>query len=450
MGGSRRAPIACGVDIGSTNIKVIALDVEGAIVGRANRRTPRSVVSLWIDAQALFNTVEDMVIQVCGDRFEVHTVCAAGIGEDGILVDAQLQPLTKALAWFDPRRQGIFHSLRAQLHDDDVFDAESDPVRTIVGWKWSQIQAASAAARSWVALSDLAGVYWTGRLFLSETLASRTGAWRMSERAWADDRVTLTLGSADLLPPVLRTGDVIGNVNSTALRFAGAAAADAIAVAGGHDHPIGGWAIDQLVPGAVLDSMGTAEVVVAQSPLSNVVRNNFVEIAPGIRSAGTTLLRVEELSRNVDWASQDPDVAVHIHSLLDGSTAPAPVLDSGYFIPGKRGGGRPSYSLDAPRDPRARASSVLGALAHVGREAVDAVRKGVSEQVEVRLAGGWARSAGWVDIKSAVNGYHTETVPEPEVTAVGAAILAAQARGWRPDAKRALDGSGILPGNRSL
>ncbi|NKF33363.1 hypothetical protein HER21_43850, partial [Pseudomonas sp. BGM005] len=57
----------------------------------------------------------------------------------------------------------------------------------------------------------------------------------------------------------------------------------AIVVAGGHDHPIGGWAADQLSPGAVLDSMGTAEVVVAQSREGRIDRRNHVEVAPGIR-----------------------------------------------------------------------------------------------------------------------------------------------------------------------
>ena len=442
-----RVPVVCGVDVGTTNAKVVALDGSGTVVARSSRPTPRDANGLWIDADALFDAIEEMIVEACGRSYVVHAICTAGVGEDGILVDERLRPLTKALAWFDPRRQSIFRSLRPRLHDDDSFDADSDQVRALVGWKWSRIQDAAGRAEAWVALADLASVRWTGRTFLSDTLASRTGAWRSSDRAWAEDRVELTLGSLSLLPPVIPTGDIVGAVDSAVLRDAGVIAVDAIAVAGGHDHPIGGWGVDQLAPGAVLDSMGTAEVVVTQSPLSGLPRRNHVDIAPGIRSTGTTLLRVEELARNVEWASQDPEVARCIRELLDGSVAPEPVLGAGHFLPGTRGGGRPAYALDAPHDPRGRASAVLGALASVGREAITAVRGGLAEHGEVRLAGGWVRSPGWVEIKSAVNGFRTAVILEPEVTAVGAALLAARARGWTLDPIVALGGSATFSGN---
>jgi sugar (pentulose or hexulose) kinase len=450
VAGTERIPVVCGVDIGTTNAKVVALDASGSVAARVSRPTPRDAHGLWIDAHALFETIEEMVIEACGSRYEVHAICAAGVGEDGVLVDNALHPLTKALAWFDPRRQSIFRKLRPALLDDDSFDADSDPGRALVGWKWSRNQASlvDVDAASWVALADLPGVMWTAQPFISDTLASRTGAWRSTDRAWAHDRVELTLGSAHLLPKVVPTGDVVGAIDSSKLRAAGVVAADAIVVAGGHDHPIGGWGVDQLIPGAVLDSMGTAEVVVVQSPLSGVVRHNNVDVAPGIRSTGTTLLRVEELSRNVAWASQAPEVAARIRDLLAGTVQPERVLDSGYFNPGTRGGGQPSYALDAPHDPLARASAVLGALARTGRDAIDAVSAigaagatpGADQapRAHVLLAGGWVRSPGWVAIKATVNGHPTAAILEPEVTAVGAALLAAKARGWTLDPAVAL------------
>ncbi|ROQ52621.1 xylulokinase [Rathayibacter sp. PhB152] len=438
-----RTAVACGVDIGSTNIKIVAMDADGHVVARASRPTPRGARTPSIDAAALFRSIEQMIVALCAETLEVHAICAAGVGEDGVLVDSALAPLTEALAWFDPRRQSVFRSLRPRLHADDTFDAETDPVRTLVGWRWARAQPSGGDAAHWIALADYAGVVWSGRPYLSDTLASRTAAWRSRDRTWASDRVDLTLGSADLLPVVVRTGDVVGDLRSPLLRDSGALARDAIVVAGGHDHPIGGWGVDQIAPGAVLDSMGTAEVVVIQSPRKGAKRHDYVDVAPGIRSTGTTLLRVEELARNVAWASQDPAVAAQIHAILTDELRPLAVLDSGYFVPGRRGGGRPSYSLDAPRDPRARASAVLGALALAGRDAVDAVRKDASEPTEVRLAGGWVHSPGWVRIKTDVNGYSTTPVYEPEVTAVAAALLGAHARGWTPNPSIVFGGSAV-------
>lgn len=435
-----RVPVAVGVDVGSTNTKVVAIAEEGAVVARASRPTRRAGGDLAIDAAALVASVEDMVVEVCAGGRELHALSVAGIGEDGVLVDADLVPLTPALAWFDPLRHEYFRRLRADLRGDATFDVDTDAVRTLVGWSWAREQPGADRAAAWIALTDLPAVLWTGRPFLSDTLAPRTAAWRSRDRAWDAERVALTLGDERLLPPVVRTGAVVGPIRSAALRSAGILAPDAVAVAGGHDHPIGGWGVDLMVPGAVLDSMGTAEVVVAQSPVARPRGDDHVDLAPGIRSDGSTLLRVEELARNVQWASRDPDVARGIRHLLIGRAEPLDLWDSGWFVPGERGGGEPAYAADAPVDPIVRASAVLGALAVAGRDAVDAVRRDVGGTAPVRVAGGWVRSPGWIALKSAVNGAPAVPVLEPEVTAVGAALLAATAWGWHPDPIDALGG----------
>ena len=437
---AQRHPVACGVDIGSTNTKVVAIAPDGTVVSHAARPTPRDAQGLSIDVAVLLRGIDQMLAEVCSETYEIHAICAAGIGEDGVLVDANLCPLAPPLTWFDPRRQGIFGTLQPYLHLDVTLDADDDPTRAIVGWAWSREQPGTDAATAWVAVTDLASVRWTGRPFLSDTLASRTGAWRSTDRSWDLDRVGLTLGSTDLLPTVVAAGEIVGELVSPLLGAAGLLAGDAVVVAGGHDHPIGGWGVDQLVPGVILDSMGTAEVAVVQSTRPRPARQDSVDLAPGIRSGGTTLLRVEEITRNVDWATRDPAIALHIREILAGSVSPLPVLESGYFIPGKRGGGRPAFASDAPGDPRARASAVLGAIAEIGRDAVAALQDSVMSDREVRLAGGWSRYPGWLKIKAAVNGFQAIPIAEPEVTAVGAALLAATARGWQPEPGRALGG----------
>lgn len=373
-------------------------------------------------------------------------MCAAGVGEDGVLLDAELRPLTTALPWFDPRRQDLFRSLRPHLLDDDRFDAQTGPVLALVGWAWSRARTAPADAHRWSSLTDLASVRWTGRPFLSETLASRTGAWSSADRAWADDRVALALGSSGLLPEVLPTGGVVGPLASRRLREAGVVADDAVVVVGGHDHPVGGWGVHEAAPGTVLDSMGTAEVVVATTPLVVATRREHVDLAPGILSTGTTLLRVDELARNVEWATRDADVRRHVRDVLQGTEAVVAEPGTAWFAPGGRGGGQPSWADDAPRDPALRASAVLVALAEAGRRSVEAVRRAGALEATgaVSLAGGWTRSPGWLGLKEATHAGHVAVVGEPEVTAVGAAMLAARALGWRVDPARALAGGGVV------
>ena len=57
---------SAGVDIGSTNLKVVAMDADGCVQARAHRVTPRTLDNPSIDARVLGALVEEMLIDVCG------------------------------------------------------------------------------------------------------------------------------------------------------------------------------------------------------------------------------------------------------------------------------------------------------------------------------------------------------------------------------------------------
>ncbi|MEV7393204.1 FGGY family carbohydrate kinase [Streptomyces sp. NPDC091215] len=437
---SGRVDAVLGIDIGSTNVKVVALDAAGHVVARVHRATPRPADEPSIDAARLFDTIEEMALAACGDRYAVTAASAAGVGEDGVLVDAGLAPLTRALPWFDPRRTELFDALKPSLGPADGIGTATDAARTLVGWAWARARPGAEPAASWIALTDYVASRWSGTAFLSDTLAARTGAWRPLARTWIDARVEATLGSAQLLPAVLRTGAAAGELRSPRLAEAGVLAPGALVVAGGHDHPVGGWGVDRLHPGAVLDSMGTAEVVVAQTRVPPDLSPGAFDVSPGIHNAsGATVLRVVELARNMQWASRDPDVAHALNQLISGSAAPDDGLYSHAFRPGAAGGHAPSYAPQAPAKPLSRASAVLGALAALGDQAITSIQTLTEADTPVYTAGGWARSRGWLDIKRAVTGKDARGIAEPEVTAVGAALLAAHALGWSPSVTTALN-----------
>ena len=123
---------------------------------------------------------------------------------------------------------------------------------------------------------------------MSDTLAARTAAWDGHSRRWVDERVAASIGTAALLPSVHRAGDIVGDFVSSRLSMAGVIGTDAVVVAGGHDHPVGGWGVHEMDPASILDSMGTAEVVVAQAPTAGIWHSADIDVAPGIRSTGTT------------------------------------------------------------------------------------------------------------------------------------------------------------------
>jgi sugar (pentulose or hexulose) kinase len=394
-----RADVVCGVDIGSTNVKVVAVDSDGAVVQRAAMSTPR-LAGGTVDAEDLFHAIEGMLIDVAGALYAVHAVSCAGVGEDGVLVDDQLSPLVPALPWFHPDRPALWAKLEPLLEDVPELPVASDAARTVVGWAWARAQPGSENARHWLALTDFPAAKWAGVAVMADTLATRTSAWIPRKRTWVYPRVYATLGDAELLPDVLPTGQVLGELKSPRLQDAGILSPDAVVVLGGHDHPIGGWGVHRMKPGSILDSMGTAEVVVAQSPDATVPRSELLAVGPAIQGDGTTLLAVQELARNVAWASENPVVGAEIRYLITGRTKPTASVNSDAFMPGIPGGGAPRYVDGFPHDPASRASAVLGCLARAGARCVREVASHMAHQAPVYAAGGWARSPGWLAIKA--------------------------------------------------
>jgi len=425
--------VAAGLDIGSTNLKALAITREGRIIGRACLPTPRRTADRMIDARILVTEATSLLGQICGTDYRIAAIASAGIGEDGMLVDPSLAPLTPALPWFDTQRHALFKRFASRLPPCDAAGIVADPFRTLTGWYWARQQPGHERARHWLAVTDYAACYWSGRPFISDTIAARSAAFLPRTRRWADDRVALTLGNMAWLPPVLPTGSVVGPVRHPEPGVSSPFTTEAVVVAGGHDHPVGGWGITQINANAILDSMGTAEVVAMQMPEYPATEISAFDFAPGILSQGATVMRVEELARNLAWASEDEATGNAIKALFSGALTPDSCLDETYFMPGGHGGYAPAYAPSLPDSPLSRASAVTGALARIGNQAVERLAALRDTPSPLYVSGGWSRAPGWIAIKRRFSSRAFDVVREPELTAASAALLAARAIGWAPD-----------------
>lgn len=437
-----RSRVVCGIDIGSTNTKVVALNGDGRVVFRMAAPTARRSGGL-LRAQDVLTTIEQMLLRLGGADYKIQAVSCAGVGEDGLFVGTDEEPLCDILPWYHPDRHSVFERLAPAFAEHPDLPVTTDAARTLVGWTWARSQPGVASARAWVSLADWPSAFWSGRAFMSNTLAARTAAWLPWGGGWMAARVASTIGDADLLPEVLVAGDVVGDLRSATLAGAGVLAPGAVVAAGGHDHLIGGWAVQQLSPRAVVDSMGTAEVVVTQSPRRAVARSPLYDVGPSVEGSGSSVLAVQELARNIEWASRDPDVAHHLRQLVAGTVEPTDDLYSEAFMPGWQSGPSPAYAPHAPMAPLGRASAVLGCLARGGDEKLRAVAQTLSDAPDIFATGGWSRSAGWLAIKETTSGTSFRRIAEPEVTAVAAAMLAARAIGWQTSPEVALGGEEI-------
>jgi xylulokinase len=418
--------LSCGVDIGSTNVKVTFVDERGHAVWTKAVPSPRvpDDGGVATDALALVAMIEEMIVtgwRLHGRSLPLRAIAAAGIGEDGVGVRADLTPTGLALPWFDERAA----TQAKDLQDTSPYAAQAgigiDCSRSAAKWLWLRQNRPTDLSSSsfWVALTDYPAVAWTGRAFMSETLAARTACYDVYSRHWIEP--LLIAAGAPTLPPVLPAGTVVGNVRKGLLRDSGAASTATIVTAGGHDHPIVAATIRRLHPDALVDSMGTANLVYGETTEVTEPRLNpyLAFSVPAMGNAGLSCLGVFELAATIQPLREQTDLVQRLLAAerITGipSIRPIPVPGSSELLV-------PSGNEPSEVDVRA----VLEAATFYARRMFDEILAVGAKPAPIFATGGWARSHAFIELRASIFGQPLTVVDEPELTAIGAALLATQ------------------------
>lgn len=399
--------ICCGLDIGSTNIKVVLADGEGLTLWVKAVPTPRLNDGLGVatDAATLVTLLEDMVIegwQALGGREPIAAIAATGVGEDGVLANADLSPRGLVIPWFDKRAQA----------EAEAFGGKHALTRvtfytSATKWLWLRQHRADeiAGAAHWIALTDYPSALWCGQPFISETLAARTGCYDVFARAWSD--AALVDAKAPPLPRVLKAGQIAGTLRDGRLRQSGAGTTSTIIAAGGHDHPMAAGAIQRLDAAARIDSIGTANAIYGETrnPNPDLGGSELEASVPALGGPGVALIGVTEFSAT-------------LRDQLGGDAAIRQLL----AVPRLPGAPGAEATDDATRLRHALEQMALKARGYFS--ALD--RAGVPRG-KIYATGGWARSTALMELRASIFREPVTVIDEPELAGLAAALLALDA-----------------------
>jgi xylulokinase len=447
----RSAEVAVGIDVGSTNTKVVLLSVgpdAGATVAHESFPTPDGPADL-------VRRTEDAVRGLL-ERVPSRPVAVgiASMAETGVPLDAQGKPVGSFVRW---NREGRKRpsALVSRLGAQALFDATGVPalgkapllvleaLRDTDPERWARLA-------QWAGAGDLITRALTGRLVTDHTLAGRTLAYRLPARGRTlpqsfDAELLAEIGlHPDQLPSVATPGEPAGIVSPAAAVRTGVPAGTPVVVAG-HDHAVGAWGAGVREPGQSADSVGTSEALLR------------VASALDRRAAGAAGMSV---TRSVSGEFEtllagSPAGGSLIAALLRGDLGGTPLRPADVFAAGTTGEasaialpyplGRqcPEPDPDArlrfvdgtgqtvdPRtlDPKALASAVLLGLSLQLRWMRDEQERIAGEPAEgaLRMIGGAASgNAAWMRLRADVLGQPLEPVASAEPVAAAAALLAA-------------------------
>lgn len=286
-----------GLDVGTTRVKAVAFDLDGAALGTAEVPTPwqRSAAGVEMAAPDLAEAVRTVLVRACAPLSRVIGLGVTGMGESGVLTtgtgpgtgslsDPDQVALAPIRAWHDLRGdvRTIEDRLGAKAFESAIgMPLNPQPSLPKILTLRTEYPPALAARRFW-SIPE-----WVVRLLGGHpgselSLASRTGLLDVLDAtAWSGARELLGI---DLLgeprPADTPCGEALGLDGAPAL-------AGAVLAVGGHDHQCAALAVGAARHGTLFDSLGTAEALLRFADAGSIGR----EVVATLTAAGLTVGR---------------------------------------------------------------------------------------------------------------------------------------------------------------
>ncbi len=262
-----------GIDIGTTNWKANLYNYRGKLVASASLPAATRIDKrgrhyyapgeLWSSVCRLTRQIARQI----NDPSEIKSVGFASMAEAGLLVDGSGKELTAIIPWYDNRSIPEKEFLEKKLGRFEIFKTTGLNLTHIYSatkilWLKKHERAVFKKASKWLCVPDYLINRFTGEYATDYSIATRTAAFDMKRKKWAPDILDALGVKENFFPKASVSGTVAGEVNEKASAESGLAEGTKICL-GGHDHIVGAYGAGILKPGDLLDSMGTAEVLLS-------------------------------------------------------------------------------------------------------------------------------------------------------------------------------------------
>jgi xylulokinase len=445
-------PCFLGVDVGTSGVKAILVNVTGTVA--ASAITPLLLSTPepgWAeqDPEAWWQASVTSIKTVLATRPRA-VVAAIGISgqmHSSVFLDAHGSVIRPALLWCDGRTTAECREITQRVGETRLRDLACNPALegfTLPKVLWLRNHEPNAFARLSTVLlpKDFIRYRLTRVLATEPSDASATLMYDTPRLRWSDEILAAVGLPRTLVPDVGGSAEILGRITLEAAALTGLTVGTPV-VGGGADNACGAAGVGAIAPGDAVTSWGTSGTVLApmlEPRVDPMLRaHTFCHVAPNtwylmgvvLSAGGAFAWYRDQFAR--DLASAEAN------ERLDAEAATiAPGADGVTFLPYLQGERTPH------RDASARGAfvglSLAHSRAHLTRAVLEgvcfALRDSVSILHELRLSpdhmlltGGGARSAFVRRLQSEVFGLPVCTVNREEGPAYGAALLAAVGAG---------------------
>jgi xylulokinase len=442
-----------GIDVGSQSVKGVLCRPDGTPVATAAHPCGMThAASGWAEQDpadwlaGIRAVVRAMLTTAAVAAAEVSHIGLACQVDGVVAVDSKLRPLRPAIIWLDKRAVTQAGRLVSAIGADTVFQTTglvADASHTAPKMMWLRDEEPDVFGESALLLPPAAYLLGrlTGRPLQDHANASSSLLYDVARRSWSEPLLEAANLDPTLLAPIAASHEIAGPLLAEAAAELGLTTSCMAVVGTGDDHgaALGAGVVE---PGPIADVTGTAEPVgtvalhlvldserLLETHAHAVDGAIFVE-NPGFVSGGSILWLANILGASqaeiLSWAAEAPAGADGVTFLptLSGATAPR-------WNDRMRG---TFHGLSVNHDRRHLSRAVVEGCVYALRDITARLHAMGLPGTEIRVVGGGARSALWLQTKADVCGLPVRPILGPEPTALGGAMLAAVGAGMYPDA----------------
>ena len=404
-----------GIDLGTSEVKLLLLDDSGVIAASAGVRLdiarPHPGWSEQ-DPQAWWAATVSAASRLRAEQpaawAKVRAVGLSGQMHGAVLLDASGEVLRPAILWNDVRSAAECGEMMAALPSLPAIAGNlAMPGFTAPKLAWVRKHEPAIFARTAKVL--LPKDYLRYRLcgtFVGEMSDAAGTLWLdVAARRWSDELLALTGLTRSLMPELVEGSAVSGTVRDD-IAAAWGLPRGVVVAGGGGDNAASAVGIGAVRPGEGFVSLGTSGVVFVvndrfrPNPASAV--HAFCHAVPGRWHQMSVMLSA---ASSLAWATKLTGASGEAELLSHMAALPGRAhLDAPLFLPYLSGERTPHndanargvlFGLTHDTDPAALAYSVLEGVAFGMRDGLDALRDAGTEPGRLAVVGGGARSAFW-------------------------------------------------------
>ena len=454
-------PVSLGIDLGTSELKVVLFDAAGAVLGHArhelsvSREHPGWAEQDPEDWWRACVAALDQLRKISPAAYaRVQCIGLAGQMHGAVLLDPHDACLRRAILWNDSRALSEAAAL-AERYPSFSEIVGSLPMAGFTApkllWLRQHEPEVFKAVDCVLSPKDYLRLRLTGERKTDVSDASGTSWLNVRERRWFEAMVQATGLELRQLPVVLESNEISGTLTASVASHLGLPASTIVA-AGGGDNPASAVGVGAINPGDAIINLGTSAAIVsiAERFIGNASAgvHGYCHALPhrwyamGAILSGASALR---------WAAallSQPNEQALLHRISQDAPSELPVTVSApLFLPYLAGERTPH------NDPLVRgaflnlgydtSAGLLGyaVLEGVGFALRDALRSVESTGAHVStcsLVGGGARSAYWAQLLADILGCELRSLSSSELSAsIGAAKLGFAAQGLQPELLRA-------------